>query len=64
MENYVVYHKYGVADFVNKQFCELFDKNVKPTCEAFIHFAGPTIIETLNKKLPSDKVCISLGLCG
>ena len=44
------YHKVAVADFVNKQFCEMFDNVIKPTCEAFIHFAGPVIIQTLVNK--------------
>lgn len=63
MENYVNYHKLDVADFVNKRFCDMFDGFVKPTCEAFIHYAGPIIIETLYKKEPSDKVCLAIKLC-
>jgi len=63
MENYVNYYKVGVSDFVNKEFCSLFDGYIKPTCEAFIHYAGPIIIEALYKKEPSDKVCLALGLC-
>ena len=63
MENYVNYHRLDVADFVNKEFCSLFDDNIKPTCKAFIHFAGPVIIQTLYNKEPSDKVCLSLGIC-
>jgi len=50
MENYVSYHKVSAADFVNKQFCDLFNGALRPTCEAFVHFAGPIIIETLIKK--------------
>jgi hypothetical protein len=50
IENYVSYHKVAAADFVNKQFCELFNGAIKPTCEAFVHFAGPIIIETLIRK--------------
>ena len=50
MENYVSYHKVSAADFVNKQFCDLFNGALRPTCEAFVHFAGPVIIETLIKK--------------
>lgn len=41
----------------------MFDGYVKPTCEAFIHYAGPIIIETLYKNEPSDKVCLALKLC-
>jgi hypothetical protein len=63
MENYVAYHRVGVSDFVNNQFCGFFDSNLKPTCEAFLHYAGPLIIDTLIKKEPSDKVCLSLGFC-
>ena len=32
MENYVNYNRLNVADFVNKEFCTLFDNNLKPTC--------------------------------
>jgi hypothetical protein len=63
MENYITYHKLAVPDFVNKHFCELFDGTLKPTCDAFIHFAGPLIVQTLVNKEPSDKVCLALGLC-
>ena len=63
MENYVHYHRVDVADFVNHKFCEMFDDNLKPTCQAFIHFAGPIIISTLYKREPSDKVCLTIGLC-
>lgn len=63
MENYVNYNRLAVADFVNRQFCEMFDGDLKPTCEAFVHYAGPVIIQTLYNKEPSDKVCIALGLC-
>lgn len=63
MDNYVNYHKVGVSDFVNHQFCSFFDGNVRPTCEAFIHFAGPLIIQTLYQREPSDKVCLALGMC-
>lgn len=41
----------------------MFDNVIKPTCEAFIHYAGPVIIQTLVNKEPSDKVCIGVGLC-
>jgi acyloxyacyl hydrolase len=63
MENYAVYHKLAIPDFVNKQFCQLFDDSIKPTCEAFVHFAGPVIVQTLVEKAPSDKACLALGLC-
>lgn len=63
MENYVNYHKLDAANFVSNQFCSLFDSNIKPTCQAFIHYAGPVIIQTLYKREPSDKVCLALGLC-
>lgn len=32
MENYISYHKVGVADFINNKFCDLFDNMIKPTC--------------------------------
>jgi len=63
MENYINYNKVGVADFVSNKFCEMFDGNIKPTCQAFIHFGGPVIIDTLYKKEPSDKACLTLGMC-
>jgi len=63
MENYVNYHKVDAADFVSNQFCSLLGDVLKPTCEAFIHYAGPVIIQTLYQKEPSDKVCLALGLC-
>jgi hypothetical protein len=44
MENYVSYHKVAAADFVNKQFCDLFNGALRPTCEAFVHIAGPVSI--------------------
>lgn len=40
-ENYISYHKKNVTSYVLKELCGLFDGAVKPTCEAFIHYAGP-----------------------
>lgn len=47
MENYVFLHKKDVTDFVEREFCDLFDGIVRPTCEAFVHYAGPYIIKAL-----------------
>lgn len=63
IENYVNYHRVPVADFVGSKLCDMFDGNLKPTCQAFTHFAGPVIIDTLYKKEPSDKACFALGMC-
>ena len=32
MENYIVYHRKNVADFIENEFCTYFDGVVKPTC--------------------------------
>lgn len=51
MDNYIEYHKNDVVKFVLKDFCNLFAGIVKPTCEAFVHYAGPIIIEAYEKRL-------------
>lgn len=50
MENYIVYHRKDVVDFIEKQFCSLFDGMLKPTCEAFTHYVGPTLIKHILNK--------------
>ena len=50
MENYIVYHRKDVAKFVEEDFCSMFDGLIKPTCQAFVHYAGPRLIKGfLNK---------------
>lgn len=63
MENYIVYHKKNVTDFIENEFCTLFDGIIKPTCEAFVHYAGPFLIKTLLKRENPDRVCLAAGLC-
>jgi hypothetical protein len=46
-ENYVVYNRKNFTEFILKEVCDFFDGMLKPTCEAFIHYAGPTIINTV-----------------
>lgn len=36
---------------------------MKPTCEAFIHYAGPSIIEAIVNKENSDVTCLKIGFC-
>jgi hypothetical protein len=50
LENYVNYHRKDVAKFIEDEFCTFFDGLVKPTCEAFVHYAGPHIIKGLINK--------------
>ena len=63
IENYVTYHRKDVAKFVEDQFCSMFDGLVKPTCEAFVHYAGPFIIKGILNKENSDVICHGAGLC-
>ena len=63
MENYVKYHRKDVAKFIEDEFCTFFDGLVKPTCEAFVHYAGPHIIKGLINKENTDVICHSLGMC-
>ena len=36
---------------------------VRPTCEAFVHYAGPYIIKALLKKQSADVACLEVGFC-
>lgn len=49
MENYIGYHNKDVTEFINNEVCGWFDGLLRPTCEAFIHYAGPVIINSLIK---------------
>ena len=50
VENYIGVHARDVTDFIEREFCDKFDGTLRPTCEAFVHFAGPTIIRALLNK--------------
>lgn len=50
MENYVSYYRRGVTEFVQKEFCQLFNGTLKATCEAFITNAGPIVINAIVTK--------------
>jgi hypothetical protein len=50
MENYIGVHKKDITNFIEREFCDLFDGVIRPTCEAFVHYAGPTIISMILKK--------------
>lgn len=63
LENYISVHNKDVTAYALKEFCGLFDGVVKPTCEAFIHYAGPSIIEAIVKKETSDVTCLKIGFC-
>ena len=41
----------------------MFDGLIKPTCEAFTHYAGPYIIRGLLDKENSDVICHGSGMC-
>lgn len=49
MEGYWKYNLKNITEFVNHEFCGLFTGIVKPACEAFVHYAGPIIIDALIK---------------
>lgn len=48
-ENYINFHRANVTEFINKKLCSFFDGLMKPTCEAFVHYAGPVIIRAITK---------------
>lgn len=50
MEGYWRYHLKNLTELINHEFCSLFDGIVKPTCEAFVHYAGPIIIDAFLKR--------------
>lgn len=50
LENYIMVHRKDAANFIEKEFCTLFDGITKPTCEAFVHYAGPLLIKALINK--------------
>jgi acyloxyacyl hydrolase len=52
-----------VAKFVEQEFCTLFDGLLKPSCEAFVHYAGPYIIKGLLNKENTDVICHGSGMC-
>lgn len=62
-ENYIQVHKKEVTELALKEFCGLFDATVKPTCEAFIRFAGPSIINAIINKETPDVTCLKIGFC-
>lgn len=63
MENYIIYHRKNVTDFLENEFCTLFDGVTKPTCQAFVHYAGPYIIKAILNKENADVACLSIGWC-
>jgi acyloxyacyl hydrolase len=63
IDNYITYHRKDVATFVENEFCSMFEGLVKPTCEAFVHYAGPHIIKGLISKENADVICHSRGMC-
>lgn len=63
IENYVIYHKRNVTDFLENEFCTFFDGIVKPSCEAFVHYAGPFIIKAILNRENPDRACLSIGWC-
>ena len=63
LENYIMVHHKDVTDFIEREFCDLFDGVTRPTCEAFVHYAGPSIIKALLKKENADVACIGIGFC-
>jgi hypothetical protein len=63
IDNYIEYYKKNTTAFVLKELCNMFTGFVKPACEAFVHYAGPLIIEAYTKGLPADVACIKLNLC-
>lgn len=63
IENYVGYHDHNITDFLNNELCQWFSGLIKPTCEAFVHYAGPFIIDSFVKNEPSDIICLKIGMC-
>lgn len=63
VENYVTYHRKDVAQFVENDFCSLFDGLIKPTCEAVVHYLGPHLIKGILNKENSDVICAAAGMC-
>lgn len=63
VENYIIYHRKNVTDFLENEFCTLFDGVTKPTCQAFVHYAGPYIIKAILNKENADVACLSIGWC-
>jgi hypothetical protein len=41
----------------------MFDGLIKPTCEAFVHYAGPYLIKGFLNKENTDTICHGSGMC-